>query len=151
MRLRVHHKKKRAVKLSRQVVGDAGLYYTCFHPSLRGWNAMPTARNAHGIDIVAYDRTGRHFLGVQVKALSSRNPVPLGSSLKKVMGDVWVIVNRVTTEPTAFILKSEEVKDLAHRGQKGDRVSYWLQPPAYDMPEFPEAWNRIGRGDEVGP
>ena len=29
-----------------QVTGNIGLYWTCYHLSRMGWNAMPTARNA---------------------------------------------------------------------------------------------------------
>jgi hypothetical protein len=43
--------------------------------------------------------------GVQVKALSKRAPVPLGNTLDKIMGDFWVIVNRVASAtPSAFVL-----------------------------------------------
>ena len=135
------------MKLDPQVVGNVGLYYTCYRLSLLGWNVMPTARNARGIDVVAYDKTGESFVGVQVKALSKRVPVPLGSSLDKVMGDFWVIVNRVTTNPSAFILHPKEVNEGAHRGENQGRVTYWLQPNVYDVDEFREAWHRIGRGD----
>ncbi len=137
------------MKLHAQVVGNAGLYFTCFHLSLLGWNAMPTARNARGIDIIAYSRNGSRFLGLQVKALSKRNPVPLGSSLDKLMGDFWVIVNNIATDPTVFILRPSEVRELAHRGEKDGRVSYWLQPTAYDAEAFRGAWHRIGRGDDT--
>ena len=137
------------MKLDAQLVGNAGLYFTCFHLSLLGWNVMPTARNARGIDIVAYSRRASRFLGIQVKTLSKRNPVPLGTSLDKLMGDFWVIVNRIATEPTVFILRPPEVKRLAHRGEKDGRVSYWLQPTSYDTDEFREAWDRIGRGDDT--
>ena len=47
---------------------------------------MPTARNARGVDIIAYSADASRFLGIQVKALSKRNPVPLGLSLDKVHG-----------------------------------------------------------------
>lgn len=60
-----------------------------------GRNVMPTARNARGIDIIAYNKKGTEFIGVQVKSLSKRNPVPLGNSLEKIMGDFWLIVNKV--------------------------------------------------------
>ena len=84
-----------------------GLYYTCYRLSRLGWNVMPTARNARGIDIVAYDKTGERFIGIQVKALSKKDPVPLGPSLEKVMGDFWVIVNNLASEPNAFIMLPE--------------------------------------------
>lgn len=134
--------------LDPQLTGNAGLYYTCYHLSLLGWNVMPTARNARGVDIIAYNQDATRKLAIQVKALSKRNPVPLGASLDKVMGDFWVIVNKVTSaSPCAFILAPDEVKALAHRGVRDDRVSFWLQPTAYDQPSFKEQWRRIGRGE----
>lgn len=136
------------MKLDAQVVGNAGLYFTCFHLSLLGWNAMPTARNARGIDIIAYNRSGSKFLGLQVKALSKRDPVPLGTSIDKLMGDFWVIVNRIATDPAVFIMLPGEVRELAHRRERAGRVSYWLQPSSYDTDMYRGAWERIGRGDE---
>lgn len=135
------------MKLDPQITGNVGLYYCCYHLSLLGWNIMPTARNARGVDIIAYSQDATRKLAVQVKALSKRNPVPLGTSLDKVMGDFWIIVNNVTSpSPSAFILLPSEVKELAHRGEKNDRVSFWLQPTSYDQEQFKEKWERIGRG-----
>jgi len=107
---------------------------------------MPTARNTRGIDVIIYNKKGTKLFGVQVKTLSKRNPVPLGSSLEKIMGDYWVIVNNVIKEPNAFILLPDEVKTLAHRGEKDGRISYWLQPTSCDTVQFKEAWDRIGYG-----
>jgi len=134
------------MKLDAQVVGNVGLYYVCYHLSRMGWNVMPTARNARGIDVVAYDKSGKKFVGIQVKALSRRNPVPLGTSLDKIMGDYWVIVNDLASDPKAFVMLPEEIKSLAHRGEKDGRISYWLQPKSYDSKEYKEAWARIGFG-----
>ncbi|WP_228369561.1 hypothetical protein [Methanothrix harundinacea] len=120
------------------------MYYTCYRLSLMGWNVMPTSRNARGIDIIAYDADATSFVGVQVKTLSKKDPVPIGSKLDNVMGDFWVIVNNVVKEPNAFVLLPSEVKDMAHRGEKDGRISYWLQRISYDRDEFREAWDRIG-------
>ena len=128
-----------------QVTGDIGLYYACYQLSRMGWNAMPTARNARGIDIIAYNRDCSRMISIQVKTLSKRNPVPLGVSLDKVMGDYWVIVNNVASEPQTYVLLPKEVKALAHRGEKNNKVSYWLQPRAYAVEKFHEAWSRIGK------
>lgn len=132
--------------LNAQLTGNVGLYYCCYRLSLLGWNVMPTARNARGVDIIAYSSDASRFVGVQVKALSKRAPVPLGTSLEKVMGDFWVIINRVATSPTAFVLLPSEVSTLAHRGEKEGRVSFWLQPRDYEQDNFREAWGRIGHG-----
>lgn len=134
--------------LGPQLTGNVGLYYCCYKLSLLGWNVMPTARNARGVDIIAYSRDASRFVGIQVKALSKRAPVPLGESLEKVMGDFWVVINRVTTAPTAHILRPSEVRDLAQRREKDGRVSFWLQAPHYDNELFREAWERIGHGGE---
>jgi hypothetical protein len=131
------------MKLNPQITGNVGLYYCCYHLSLLGWNVMPTARNARGIDIIAYDSTGTEFIGVQVKALSKRNPVPLGTDLEKIMGDFWIIVNNLSHKPTALIMMPAEVRERSHRGEKDGRVSFWLQPTAYDQPLFREAWGRL--------
>jgi hypothetical protein len=137
------------MKLETQVTGNIGMYYACYKLSCMGWNVMPTARNARGIDIIAYNRAGKDFIGVQVKALSKRNPVPLGGSLDKIMGDFWLIINNVTTnEPNVFVMRPGEVRTLAHRGEKDGVVSYWLQPTAYDTAEFKDAWHRIGHGHD---
>ena len=132
------------MKLEAQIVGNIGLYYACYRLSRLGWNVMPTSRNTRGIDIVAHNRYRSHFVGVQVKTLSKRVPVPLGKNLNNIMGDFWIVVNNVMTEPRAFVLLPMEVKNLAHRGEKDGRIAYWLQPASYDTEEFAEAWDRIG-------
>lgn len=137
------------MKLETQVTGNIGMYYACYKLSCMGWNVMPTARNARGIDIIAYNKNGTDFIGVQVKSLSKRNPVPLGNSLDKIMGDYWLIINNVSKAPNAFVMKPDEVKTLAQHNEKNGNVSYWLQPTSYDTPEFKEAWHRIGHGHET--
>lgn len=133
--------------LDPQLTGNVGLYYCCYRLSLLGWNVMPTARNARGVDIIAYSRNASRFVGIQVKALSRRAPVPLGTSLDKIMGDFWVIVNRIASpSPSAFVLLPSEVRKGAHRGEKDGRVSYWLQPADYEQESFREAWELIGNG-----
>lgn len=134
-------------KLHALVTGNAGLYYVAYRLSLLGWNVMPTARNARGIDLIAYNASGKDFLGVQVKALSKRNAVPLPTDLDKLMGDWWVIVMNVATNPVAYIMTPEEVRNASHRSGKDGNVSFWLEPPQYDVASYCEAWTRIGRGD----
>lgn len=135
------------MKLNAQIIGNAGLYFACYHLSLLGWNVMLTARNARGIDIVAYSRDGKRYLGIQVKSLSKRAPVPLGTSIDDLMGDFWIIINQVISEPAAFILTPDEIKQRAHRSEKDGRISYWLQVKDYENDLFRDAWHRIGRGD----
>lgn len=107
---------------------------------------MPTARNARGVDLIAYNSSASDIIGVQVKALSKRSPVPLGSSLSKVMGHYWVVINNIYKEPRAFVLRPEDVKRLASKNEKDGRVSYWLDPKRYDTEDFFERWDVIGDG-----
>lgn len=130
-----------------QVTGNVGLYYACYRLSLLGWNVMPTARNARGIDIVAYGSNGARMLGMQVKSLSARSAVPVGTNLDSVIGDFWLVVTRVLTEPRTYVLLPSEVRELSHRSGKADRASYWIEPSCYESDTFCEAWHRIGRGD----
>ncbi|MCM3566236.1 hypothetical protein [Hydrogenophaga intermedia] len=132
-------------RLDPQITGNVGLYYCCYRLSLMGWNVMPTARNARGVDVIAYDQVASRMISIQVKALSARAAVPLGTSLDKVMGQYWVILNRVATAPTAFILEPAEVKALAKCNVKDGKSTYWLDPPKYERDEFREAWRRIGK------
>jgi hypothetical protein len=131
------------------VTGNVGIYFAAYRLSLMSWNVMPTARIARGIDLLAYDATASRFLGIHVKTLSKTRPppVPLGISIETFLGDWWIIVTKITTDkPECFIMKPDEVRRLAHRGEKDGRISYWLQPNKYQTNEFREAWDRIGPG-----
>jgi hypothetical protein len=130
-----------------QVVGNVGLYFVCYHLSRLGWNVMPTARNAKGIDVLIYSQDATRKLTVQVKALSKTSPVPLGGKLTNLFGDFFVICRKLeTTTPECFVLTPSEVAALAHRGEKAEKVSYWLQPNKYAVDEYREKWDRIGTG-----
>jgi len=133
-------------KLNPQVVGNIGLYYVCYQLSLQGWNVMPTARNARGIDLVIYSQDATRKSTLQVKALSKRNPVPLGKSLDKLFGDWFVVCRNFATTPETFVLTPAQVKALACRNEKAGIVSFWLQPLQYEAADFREAWKRIGSG-----
>jgi hypothetical protein len=85
-----------------QVVGNIGMYFAAYRLSQMGWNVMPTSRNARGVDLLAYDMSASRFHGIQVKALSKRNPVPLGKSVEELMGDWWIIVAQAATLPVCF-------------------------------------------------
>ncbi len=137
--------------LNSQVVGNVGLYYVCYRLSGLGWNVMPTARNARGIDVVIYSQDARRTFTLQVKSLSKRSPVPLGNHLRNLFGDFFVICRKVTGEkPECFVLRPAEVRTLAHRGEKNGKVSFWLQPREYENDKFVEGWGRIGKGTAVG-
>jgi hypothetical protein len=141
------HKSKKPGSIDRQTVGNVGMYYVCYRLSLRGWNAMPTSRNARGIDVVIYSQDGKTTHTIQVKTLSKFLPVPLGHDLNHLIAE-WVIVcaGVAMGEPKCFVLTPVEIASLAHRGVKGKKVSVWLQPKEYDQPKFADKWDRIGSG-----
>ncbi len=123
------------------------MYYVCYRLSLFGWNVMPTSRNAKGVDILAFSQDASRKISIQVKTLSKRNPVPLGINLDHLIADyVIVCVRNYPNEPLCYVMLPDEVKQLAHRGEKNGRVSYWLQPPTYDTEAYKEQWPRIGHG-----
>jgi hypothetical protein len=107
---------------------------------------MPTVRNARGADLYAASDDERRVIPIQSKALSKRNPVPLGASLETLCSEWWVItVNANAESPTCYVLSLDEVKFSAHRGvNEAGKVSYWLQPKSYAKDEFREAWQRLG-------
>lgn len=130
-----------------QIVGNIGLYYVCYRLSRNGWNVMPTARNARGIDILIYNQDATKTYALQVKALSRRSPVPLGGKLEGHFGDFFIICqNIISDKPICFVMTPEEVRKDAHKGEKNGKISYWLQPKKYESPEFREQWERIGMG-----
>ena len=134
-----------------QVVGNAGLYYVCYKLSLLGWNVMPTARNARGIDVLIYSQDAKQKKAIQVKALSKRSPVPLGTKLDNLFGDFFIVCQKVADEkPRCFVLIPSEIEPLVHEGKskKSGKISLWLQPKYYEKPEFEgeAGWKRIGSG-----
>ncbi|HZV04202.1 MAG TPA: hypothetical protein VE999_03850 [Gemmataceae bacterium] len=131
-----------------QTVGNIGLFYVCYRLSCFGWNVMPTARNAKGIDILIYNQDASRKLTIQVKTLSKGIPVPLGNKMDHLFADFVVVCRHVIREtPQCFVLTPDEVRRLAHRGEKNGKVSFWLQPRNYDTDEFREKWEeRIGIG-----
>ena len=107
-----------------QVVGNVGLYYVCYRLSRLGWNVMPTARNAKGIDVLIYSQDAKRTRSVQVKALSKKVPVPLGAHTDGLIGDFFVVCcNVASDDPECFVLTPAEVQTLAHRGVKDDKNS----------------------------
>lgn len=112
-------------KLSKQIVGNAGLYFVCYELTKRGWNVLPTARNARGVDIVIYNEDASRTHTVQVKALSKRDAVPLGTSLEHLIADFFIVCMEVMEdEPCVFVMSCDSVRALAHRDGKGN---FWLE------------------------
>jgi hypothetical protein len=134
-------------KANQQTVGNVGLFYVCYRLSRMGWNVMPTARNAKGVDILIYRQNGSQKHTIQVKTLSKGSPVPLSNNLDHLFADFVVVCRHIIREiPECFVLTPEEIRKVVHRGEKNGKVSFWLQPRDYATDEFREKWDRIGSG-----
>ena len=128
-------------KRPKQITGNIALYYTCYKLSERGWNVLPTSRNAKGVDIIAYSEDGERMISIQVKGFSRRDVPSFGKQKPKIMGDFWVIVTRLASgEPETFILRRDEVEDSILKMKDG---SHWLDRKVYKCEDYKERWEII--------
>lgn len=132
-------------------VGNAGLFYCCYRLAQLGWNVLPTSRNAKGIDIVIYGADGKTVQKVQVKTVSKKSAVPLGSNPTYDMSDVVLVcrLGKVNEHPTVFLMRPKEIDKCRHKGDpaksKNEKSAYWLQYKDYEPHK--DRWELIGRGD----
>ena len=96
--------------MNNQLVGNIGLFYVCYELSKRGWNCLPTTRNAKGVDIVIYSLKGDKKYTIQVKSLSKISPVPFGSKLE-IMWDFLIKGNILRLIPLAIKLKLKRKRE----------------------------------------
>jgi len=127
-----------------QLTGNSALYRAARELSRRGWHVAITSRNARGAALYAASADEATVHPVQSKGLAKRMPVPLGNSLDSLRSDWWVITTFANdASPVCYVMTLDEVKARAKCNRAGAEA-YWLQPPAYDAPEFREAWHRLG-------
>lgn len=138
-------RKAKRYKPSRQLVGNMGLYYVCYELSKRGWNVLPTSRNARGVDVVIYSQDAVRTHTIQIKALSKRNPVPLGSNIQNLISEYLIICRGVSDDtPEIFLTKISDIKSRIHDRRKANKLSYWLEPKDYE--DLKDNWKIIGNG-----
>ena len=131
-----------------QITGNIGLYYVCYLLSRHGWNAMPTSKNAEGIDLVVYKPGSNKYLGIQVKTLSKKSySVPISRTFERAGGDAWVIVNlekkadsNVEKAPQAYIMTSKEVDERIVTHPSGAKS---VNPGDYTQPQFRDINKRL--------
>ena len=89
----------------RQMTGNKALYHVCYKLSELGWNAMPTARNAAGVDILCVNEEGSQTISVQVKGRGKRDrALSIPPSRDRIMGDFWIVVTELDCgTPTCYI------------------------------------------------
>jgi hypothetical protein len=134
--------KKEDLKIPKHLVGNIGLYYVCYELSKRGWNCLPTSRNAKGVDIVIYSQNAKCKYAIQVKSLSKRNSVPFGSS-EELIADFLIIYRDAKEEkPEIFIIAAEELgPEKLHNSERDGRISYWLELGSYEG--YKDCWKKI--------
>jgi len=71
-------KSKKPNQLPTQVVGNIGLFYTCYELSRRGLNVVPTSRNTRGVDLLVGSEDFSHHVSVQIKASKAKMPTRIG-------------------------------------------------------------------------
>lgn len=132
-------------KPNKQIIGNAGMYYVCYLLSQKGWNAMPTARNAKGIDIVAYSEDG-NFLGIQVKTISKLTNISLGSCTGGFLFDFLFVVVLSDTisesdNPSIYILSKEDVMGITR--QYGN--SFYVRQDLYTKNDscYKNNWSKL--------
>lgn len=136
---------QRASSLGHQMTGNSGLFYVAWQLSRRGWQAVPTVRNARGADLHAANADETRVVTIQSKALSKKTDVPLGGSIDNLRSDWWMItINANTPEPTCYILTLDEVRASAGKNTNAKGAeSWWLSRRLYALPQYENAWERL--------
>jgi len=75
----VKRSSKKVVQLPKQVVGNIGLFYTCYELSRRGLNVVPTSRNTRGVDLLVGSEDFSHQVSVQIKTSKKRMYTSIGT------------------------------------------------------------------------
>ena len=126
-----------------QITGNIGLYYVCMRLSAMGLNAILTARNTVGVDILVNnsDSTGNN-VAIQVKTASNQYAVLIGRPGKRILGDIWVVVAnadkvRIGEDPLCFVIRADKVEEK----RRGGKAISWLS--LGDFEQDAEAWEQI--------
>ncbi len=59
-------------KISRPLIGSAGVHYVCAMLNMNGLLALPTVRNTKGVDVVVLNPEGTFMASLQVKTASRK-------------------------------------------------------------------------------
>jgi hypothetical protein len=118
--------------------GSIGLFFVCYQLARRGWNVMPTARNARGVDVLAVNDAGTK-IAVQVKTLSARDAVNISNIDELVrMADFLVVVLNARTEaPECYVLTTTEAKPLVREHE----TRPWI--PVGALADYLDKWDAL--------
>ncbi len=132
-----------STKFPNQITGNTGLFYVCYELSKRGWNVMPTSRNARGTDILAYSVDGKRMIVIEVKSLSKKNPI--GINPDTTLSEFLIICRYVYDVPELFITRIDgELRSKIVTHDKAGKKSHWLNTKDYEP--FKDNWSIIGKG-----
>ena len=137
-------------KNNNQITGNIGMYYVCYQLSKDGWNAMPTSRNAKGIDILAYSDDGK-CIGIQVKTISNPVNICFGKKVEYMFDYLFVVVLSASSNeneqdgcryPKVYVLSKNETKLLMrHYGN-----NWWLRIDLLKKGSYyNDSWGRINK------
>lgn len=143
-----------------QLTGNTGLFYACYQLSRKGWNALPTSRNAKGADLIVFN--GKRKLGIQVKTLSTETNVPLGRCEFDDSVDFWIVLMRVQEDekrklyiiPQEDIVRGKEACTtdnaygslvIRNKAKKDGSAVYWMNHKFLSLrkPDYAEAWGSL--------
>ncbi len=144
---------KIGVSSAAQITGNCALYHVAAKLSRLAWAVSMTTRNARGADMFAVNADETVVHPIQSKGLSKKSAVPLGTSLARLRSRWWVItVGAASDTPVCYVMTLDEVKERASR-DNGKNRAFWLEAKNYMLPEFEEAWDRLGdpTGEETSP
>ncbi len=128
-----------------QIVGNVGLYRVCAQLSELGFNVMPTARNAKGVDVIGYDNAGNAFT-VQVKTLTKRNAIPLSGNGSHLMADYFIVVVLEGKMQGAYVWTREEMRkaNISTFDGKNDKKQLWFEAKNWTKETGArDAWDKI--------
>ena len=121
--------------LAAKTVGNIGLFYVCYRLSRLGWSALPTTRNAKGIDIVLY--SGRIGDG---RIVSQRAEGVWDSTWKRIDGKYQL--TRPYGKKVRFPESSTEGKRMLQRNESTCLLAKRSFPRPEMIPDFRAIFRR---------
>jgi hypothetical protein len=122
--------------------GNIGLHFVCYRLARLGWNVMPTARNARGVDILA---SKVHAITIQVKTLSGIDPVNIKDDDKYPAAFLIVVMNarvEAPSWPECYVLTMAAAKKIVVR----HATRPWI--PVQKLKPHRDKWDVLDGGSD---
>jgi len=144
-------------KIDNALVGSAGVHYVAALLSMRGLIALPTIRNAPGIDLVVVNLAGTWHANIQVKTSQYKvNFWPISSRFHEFSGpnNYYAFVRYITKgclfevflETADNVIRGAEtvIADTKERGLKEWAPSWYLPRDPEGLKRIIDQWNNFG-------